>query len=154
MRVVKLIAAILASLAAGAIGSLATIPNIPTWYQALEKPPLLPPNEVFGPVWTILYVMMGASLYLVWTSVKKGDKTKAYTAFVLQLGLNAMWSIVFFGLHLPLFALLIMAALIVAVVMCCRLFKQFSRPAMYLLFPYLAWLSFATYLNIGVAVLN
>ena len=94
------IGSILASFAAGAIGSLATIPNIPSWYAGLDKPPFLPPNEIFGPVWSLLYTLMGIALAMVILHKAK-DKKPAYIWFGIQLTLNTLWSIVFFGLHLP-----------------------------------------------------
>ena len=112
MKAVKLIASIVISFAAGAIGSLATISNISTWYAELEKPLLNPPNFVFGPVWTILYLLMGIALYLVWTSKATKSKTIAYAAFAAQLVLNALWSLVFFGLHSPELGILVIVLLI------------------------------------------
>lgn len=144
---------ILLSLAAGAIGSLATVPNIPSWYAGLAKPPLLPPNEVFGPVWTVLYVLMGIALGLIITH-KAAGKKPAYIWFGVQLALNTLWSIVFFGLHLPWVAAIIILALLAAIVITALKFRQFVPVTTWLFVPYLAWVCFATYLNIGVAVLN
>lgn len=144
---------ILVSLAAGAIGSLATVPNIPTWYEYLTKPPLLPPNEVFGPVWTLLYILMGVALALLITH--KGDgKRRAYIWFGVQLALNTLWSVVFFGLHVPWVAGAIIVALFGSIVMTMLAFRRFIPATVWLFAPYLAWVSFATYLNLGVAVLN
>ena len=146
---------ILISLAAGAIGSLATVPNIPSWYAQLDKPPLLPPNEVFGPVWTVLYVLMGIALALLITHEAKHEQKKsAYIWFGVQLALNTLWSVVFFGLHLPWVAVVIILALIGAIVMTALTFRRFVPATVWLFVPYLAWVCFATYLNLGVAVLN
>jgi benzodiazapine receptor len=153
-RVAKLIASIAASFAAGAIGSLATIPNIPTWYAALEKPFFNPPNWIFGPVWTILYILVGISLYLVWTSPSKKPKRTAYLLFGVQITLNTLWSIVFFGAHLPWAAVAIIIALLVTIIMTMKAFWAHSRWACWLLIPYIAWVSFATILNISIALLN
>ncbi len=141
------------SLAAGGIGSLATIPNIPSWYAGLDKPPLLPPNEVFGLMWTFLYVLMGVALALVILQ-KANDKKSAYIWFGVQLVLNTLWSVVFFGLHQPWLAVIIILALIVSIVMTIRHFRRLVSATFWLLIPYLAWVCFATYLNAGVAVLN
>lgn len=153
MKILKLIAAIALSLAAGGIGGLATTPNIPTWYAHLDKPPLIPPNEVFGPVWTTLYVLMGISLYLVWLRQAPNKRT-AYIAFGLQLALNTLWSLVFFGLRQPWPGALVIVALIVAIAITIKQFRPYSAVAAWLLAPYLAWVCFATYLNVGIALLN
>lgn len=128
MKFLKLALAIGLSLAAGAIGSLATTPNIPIWYAALSKPPLTPPNQVFGPVWTTLYILMGVSLYLIWTS-KGRDKRAAYILFGVQLALNTLWSLVFFGLRQPWLGVLIIALLLAAIILTIRQFKQYNRAA-------------------------
>ena len=153
-RVVKLLLSVALSFAAGGIGSLATAPNIPTWYMALEKPFFNPPNWVFGPVWTLLYVLMGVSLYFVWTSRGKVSKQTAYMLFGAQLVLNALWSIVFFGLHQPWLAVVVIASLLVTLVFTVRVFAVHSKAAAWLLVPYIAWVCFATSLNVGVALLN
>jgi len=154
MKAVKLITSIVISFVAGAVGSLATISNIPTWYAELEKPLLNPPNFVFGPVWTTLYLLMGIALYLVWTNKAAKSKPIAYVAFAAQLILNALWSLVFFGLHSPELGILVIILLMGAIVATMITFYRFSKPAAYLLIPYLLWVCFATYLTVGVAVLN
>jgi translocator protein len=155
MDPIKLAVSIGLSLAAGAIGSVATIPNIPSWYAALDKPWFSPPNWVFGPVWTTLYILMGISLYLVWTSsAVKGSKRTAYILFGVQLGLNALWSIVFFGLHAPFAAVAVISMMLVTILLTAKVFWQYSPIASWLLVPYFAWVSFATCLNLAVAVLN
>lgn len=146
---------ILVSFVAGGVGSLATVPNIPSWYAALEKPPLLPPNGVFGPVWTILYLLMGIALALIILhKVKAAKKRSAYIWFGVQLALNMLWSLVFFGLHLPWLGVGVIIALIVSILMTMMNFHRLVSTAAWLLMPYLAWVCFATYLTIGVAVLN
>lgn len=153
-KLIKLVVAIGASLAAGAVGSLATIPNIPTWYAELEKPFFNPPNWVFGPVWTLLYVLMGISLYLVWTATSKKPKRPLYTLFGVQLALNTLWSLVFFGLHAPWAGVAIIVLLWACIIATMRLFWPVSKVAAYLLIPYAAWVTFATVLNTAVALLN
>ncbi len=152
--IVKFLFSIAISFAAGGIGSLATVPNIPTWYTTLEKPFFNPPNWVFGPVWTFLYILMGVSLYLVWTSKSKASKQTAYRFFGVQLVLNALWSIVFFGLHQPWAAVVVIAGLLVILIFMMKVFATYSKMAAWLLVPYIAWVCFASALNVGVALLN
>lgn len=152
-RVGQFIVSIGVVLAAGQLGSLATIPNIPTWYAGLDKPPLLPPNEVFGPVWGVLYVLMGIALFLVWIAPKK-EQGLVYIAFFAQLLLNVAWSWAFFSLQQPWLGFFVIILLIAAIIWTIREFAKVSRPAAGLLVPYLVWVMFATYLTIGVAILN
>lgn len=154
MKTLKLVVSIGVSLTSGAIGTLATIPNIPTWYAALEKPLLNPPSWIFGPVWTTLYVLMGISLYLVWTAKSKNSKQNAYLLFGTQLILNSLWSIVFFGFHAPWMAVVVILALLATIIVTMVKFRRFSPAAGWLLVPYIAWVSFATYLNVSIAILN
>lgn len=153
-RIGQCIGAILVTFSAGAIGSLATVPNIPTWYAQLNKPSFLPPNEVFGPTWSVLYVAIGVSLFLVW--ITKGDKSfiKTYLPFYIQLALNAIWSIVFFGLHLPWLGCVVIISLVATIIWTILVFKNYSKVSAWILVPYLAWVLFATYLTFGVAILN
>jgi tryptophan-rich sensory protein len=154
---VRLFLSLAVAFAAGAIGSIVTFPSITTWYAGLDKPFFSPPNWVFGPVWTLLYALMGISLYLVWTAKIKGKKqTKrgAYIAFGAQLLLNSLWSAVFFGLHQPWAGVGVIAALWFTIVATMWLFWPISRRAVYLLVPYLLWVGFAGALNIAVAMLN
>lgn len=153
-KIWKLVVSILLAAAAGAIGSLATVANIPTWYALLEKPAFNPPNWIFGPVWTLLYLLMGISLYLVWTAKYKRNKKPAFTAFGVQLVLNTAWSLAFFGMHSPWAGLAVIIALWASITVTMRLFWPISRTAAYLLAPYLLWVSFATILNIAIAALN
>lgn len=149
----KFVVSVGVSFAAGAIGSLATIPNIPTWYAGLDKPPLLPPNEVFGPVWSVLYLLMGVALFLVWKSRAK-KPSLAYIAFFSQLVLNTIWSLVFFGAQQPAMGIAVILVLLGTIIWTIREFARVSKTAAALLAPYLLWVGFATYLTIGVAVLN
>ena len=153
-KIATVLGSILLSLAAGGIGSLATTPNIPTWYEPLDKPPLLPPNGVFGPVWTVLYILMGIALALVILKEVKKSKQAAYLWFGVHLVLNTLWSVVFFGLQQPWIAVIIIFVLIGAIIMTAIKFRQLVPVTLWMFAPYLAWVCFATYLNIGVAVLN
>ena len=146
---------IIACEAAGILGSFFTISSIPTWYASLNKPWFNPPNWLFGPAWAILYALMGISLFLAW---KKGIKSRqarpALTAFALQLFLNAAWSIIFFGLKMPLAAFAEILLLWLSIAAAIALFWRISRTSALLLVPYLAWVSFAALLNYSIWVLN
>ncbi|OGG24866.1 TspO protein [Candidatus Gottesmanbacteria bacterium RIFCSPHIGHO2_12_FULL_40_13] len=145
--------AIFLSEGVGILGSLFTVSSIPTWYANLTKPPFSPPNYVFGPVWTTLYALMGISLYLVWISRIK-SKQYAVKLFFVQLALNAVWSIIFFGLKRPGLAFIEIIALWVAIILTIKAFQKISKTASYLLYPYLAWVSFASILNFAIWILN
>lgn len=151
---VRLVVAIGLPLVIGLIGSLITTPAIPIWYAGLEKPAFNPPNWLFGPVWTLLYVLMGVALYLAWSQAQPKRKKDALLWFGLQLALNLLWSVVFFGLQLPWLGVAVIALLFVAIIMTARAFWPISRPASYLLLPYAAWVAFATVLNASIALLN
>lgn len=150
----KLVVSIALPFAAGAIGSYFTIPSIETWYATLNKPSFSPPDYIFGPVWTILYLLMGISLYLVWNSSRTKGKQYAIKMFLIQIVLNATWSVVFFGLHNPLFAFINIIVLWVAIYLTIRSFYEISKFAAYLLYPYLFWVTFATILNLAIVLLN
>lgn len=140
---------------AAAIGSYFTMPAITSWYATLEKPFFSPPNWLFGPVWTLLYLLMGISLYLVWTArANKAQKAVAMKVFFVQLVLNSVWSIVFFGLQSPLLALLVIVGLWILIVLTIKHFLKISKIASWLLIPYLAWVSFASLLNLAIFYLN
>jgi tryptophan-rich sensory protein len=153
--ITRAVLAILPVAAVLALGSLATLPNIQAWYAPLAKPPLTPPNGVFGPVWTLLYALMGFAVWRVLSrpSDRPGRKAAAVWFFV-QLALNAAWSWVFFALHSPALGLVVIVGLALAIGVTIRRFLQVDRLAAWLLVPYLAWVLFATYLNLGVWWLN
>ena len=144
----KLIFSIGLCLGAGILGSFFTVSAIPDWYATLNKPVFSPPNWIFGPVWTLLYILMGYSLYLVWV------KRKVPTIFWIQLFLNFIWSIIFFGMKNPTLAFINIIALWVVIVLTIKAFSKFDRLASQLLWPYLAWVSFATFLNLAIVLLN
>ncbi len=157
----KLIIAVGISELAGIIGSFFTISAIPTWYAGLMKPALNPPAWVFGPAWTTLYALMGIAAFLIWSSYAKASEGQAKRkiklalgVFGIQLFLNAIWSIIFFGLHSPGWALVDIVLLWLAIVWTMVVFYKISRPAAYLLVPYLLWVSFASYLNYSIWMLN
>lgn len=135
-------------LGAGIVGSFFTVSSIPTWYVTLNKPVFSPPNWIFAPVWTILYILMGISLYLVW------QKGKVPFIFWIQLILNTVWSIVFFGMKNPALALVDIIALWIIIILTIKSFYKISKTAGYLLIPYLLWVSFAAILNLAIVILN
>ncbi|MFH1392317.1 MAG: TspO/MBR family protein [bacterium] len=151
----KLIIAVIVSELAGIIGSIFTVSAIPTWYAELVKPALSPPNWLFGPVWTTLYFLMGIAAFLVW---KRGFERKnikiALGLFCIQLFLNALWSIIFFGLHSPGAAFIEIIVLWLAIIIAIIAFSKISKPAAWLLAPYIIWVSFAAYLNYVIWILN
>lgn len=151
----KLLLAIIISNLAGAIGSIFTFTSIDSWYATLIRPEFSPPNWVFGPVWTTLYVMMGISLYLIWKKYEEGKDAKpALAIFSIQWALNAAWSFLFFGLQSPLYGLIGIIPLWIAIVLMIRSYYPLSRNAALLQIPYLLWVSFATILNASIWLLN
>ncbi|MBI2034218.1 MAG: tryptophan-rich sensory protein, partial [Candidatus Levybacteria bacterium] len=128
VKVAKLLVSIGVSLGAGAIGSFFTISSIPTWYVTLNKPIFSPPNWIFAPVWTTLYILMGISLYLVWISKSK-LKQRGTTVFFIQLGLNVFWSLIFFGLKNPPAAFFEIIALWIAILLTIKTFYKISKLA-------------------------
>ena len=145
---IRLAGSVAICLSAGVIGSVFTVPAISGWYQFLNRPVFSPPNWIFAPVWTILYILMGISLYLAWR------RRARLTWFWLQLVLNANWSSVFFGLRSPKLALLNIIVLWLSIVLAIKDFRRKSVFAAWLLVPYLAWVTFATYLNWAIMRLN
>jgi len=147
--------AIIIAQAAGIIGSLFTMSEIAGWYSGLIKPEFNPPAWVFGPVWTTLYALMGVAAWLVWRQRERGvDVRKALAVFGVQLVLNALWSIIFFNLHSIEGALIEIVLLWLAIVYTMILFYRISKPAMWLLVPYILWVSFASYLTYALWRLN
>ena len=142
-------------IAIGFISGMATQSSVETWYAALNKPSFNPPNWLFGPVWTVLYIMMGWAAGLVWSRGlhHKWVKTALYH-FGLQLLLNGSWSIVFFGLREPFWALWVLLALLVMIALTIKWFRIVSKTAAFMLVPYLAWVLFAGVLNLAIVQLN
>jgi benzodiazapine receptor len=151
--VVTLVGLLVLTLGLGGLGSLATVPQIPTWYAQLQKPAFNPPNWIFGPAWTTLYVLMAVSLWRVWRS-GHADALKTKITFLLMLALNAAWSPVFFRLHRPDLALWIIYFYVGALALLIRYLWRQDRLAAALQLPHLAWVLFATALNSAIAHLN
>lgn len=151
-NVFVLILFVLGCLAVGAVSGIATTDGLKDWYPAIVKPSFNPPNWVFGPVWTLLYCMMGVSLFLVWKKV--GFSLLPFSVFVIQIALNFFWSFLFFKFHLLGWSLVEIVVLWCFILLTIIVFYQISRKAAYLLVPYLLWVSFATLLNASFFRLN
>ncbi|MDH5467858.1 MAG: tryptophan-rich sensory protein [Candidatus Aminicenantes bacterium] len=151
----KLIVSLIICQLAGFVGSLFTTPSIPTWYASLAKPSFTPPNWVFSPVWISLFVLMGISLFLLWEKTLHfpGVKTAIFW-FAVQLGLNMLWSILFFGLKSPFLALIEIIVLWIAIFLTILKSLRVLKLAGVLLIPYLIWVSFAAGLNYSIWTLN
>lgn len=184
MKWPRFIISVAIPLTAGSIAGIVTSRNVNTWYPQLNKPSFNPPNWLFGPVWTILYIMMGISLYLLWTKSSSANKSSgslpdqsaphsfttgskafapittspakqnAIILFFIQLALNFIWSFLFFQWHLIGWALVDICLLWLSIIVCLRIFPRISKPATWLFVPYLLWVSFATVLNAAIYMLN
>lgn len=154
-NVLPLIVSIGISELAGIIGSIFTASSIPTWYATLQKPSFNPPSWVFGPVWTTLFVLMGIAAFLVWQQGWKKKSVKiALSLFGVQLFLNTLWSILFFGMKNPGTACIEIIFLWLAIVATMIAFLKISKTAFWLLVPYILWVSFASFLNYTIWSLN
>lgn len=150
-----LLVSILLCQIAGLLGALFTTPAIPTWYSTLVKPSFVPPSWTFSVVWTLLYLLMGIALYLIWEKgLEKDDVRKAMGVFGTQLFLNFMWSVLFFGLQSPLYGLVEIIVLWIVILVNIWLFYKVSKTAGLLLVPYILWVSFAALLNYSIWALN
>jgi len=139
----------------GNASGLVTLLSVDGWYDALRRPPGTPPDQVFGPVWLVVYAMMGLALALVWDcSADTGLKRRALRWFALQFGLNLLWTPVFFGLQRIDLAFFVILPLLFAIGMTIRAVGSLSRAAAVLLLPYLGWVAYASYLNAGFWILN
>jgi len=155
MKVFKFIISILICQSAGIFGSIFTVEAVPDWYSTLTKPTFAPPGWVFGLVWIILYFLMGVSLYTVWVSESKPKIRKVFfIIFGIQLALNALWSLLFFGLKSPILGLVDILLLDIMVIITIIYAKSISKLAAILLVPYLVWIIFATILNSAIFLLN
>jgi tryptophan-rich sensory protein len=152
--ILQMIIACTLCLAVGLTGSLFTS-SVSSWYQNLNKPFFNPPNWVFGPVWTALYIMMGISAFLIWQKGLNIHTVKiALLFFIIQLLLNAIWTPLFFGLKSPTLAFADIILLWFAIVVTMVKFYSISKPASFLLIPYLLWVTFASVLNFSIVLLN
>jgi translocator protein len=152
--VVKLLVSLAVPLLAGFGSTVFTINSIPTWYASLNKPWFSPPNVVFAPVWTTLYILMGVALFLIWRSPRNRTRDIRIALFVAQLAVNVIWTFAFFGLQNTLYGLLSIIPLWILIAATIYQFYKVEKWASYLLVPYIAWVSIATALNAAVYLLN
>ena len=140
---------------AGMLGSLATFPKIAGWYEGLVRPTFSPPNWVFGPVWTLLYFLMGVAAYRIWSlGTNKRDVRTLIPLFLIHLGVNVLWSVVFFGFEQIGGALLVIGVLWAFIAVLTVRFAKLDKTSAYLMIPYLLWVSFASVLNLALLILN
>lgn len=155
-KILKIVIMVVTCVAVGYLSGEVTRESVTTWYTTIEKPFFNPPNWIFAPVWGLLYVFMGVAAGLVWARIdyQKEVVKKGLTFFAIQLGLNALWSYLFFGLHNPLLALIEIVVLWLMIYETYVQFKQVNAIAGYLFIPYLAWVTFAGVLNGAIWWLN
>lgn len=151
----KILIAVAICLCIGFFSGFASQSSIHTWYTTLNKPFFNPPDWVFAPIWTILYILMGVSAGIVWSKgfYHKWVKTALYH-FIFQLLFNGLWSLVFFGFKSPGLALLVILTLLILLLLTIKWFKIVNKTASYLLIPYLIWVLFAGILNFSIWQLN
>lgn len=153
-KIAIFILCIIGPLLIGAIGGFATATSIDTWYVTLNKPFFNPPNYLFGPVWTLLYLLMGISLYMILQSPVNEFRKKAIIIFSLQLFLNFWWSFLFFKFHLLGIAFVEIFIIWISIITMIYVFQKINKTAAYLQIPYLLWVSFASVLNGAIWFLN
>lgn len=153
-QIVSLILSLALAYGAAFIGSLFTKDAIGGWYAALVKPEVNPPGWLFGPVWAVLYTLMAVAAWRVYQKKSRPGAKKVLALYTAHLAVNVSWSLVFFGLHAPLFAFGVIIALLVCIIVLSILFGHIDRLAGLLFLPYLAWVLFAAYLNLTIVLLN
>lgn len=151
---IKLIFCILLTVAVGAISGIATSGSVNDWFVGINKPTFNPPNYLFGPVWTVLYILMGVSLFMILQSQNNDLRKKAITIFCIQLVLNFCWSFIFFKFHLIGLAFVEIILIWVSIIWMILTFSKINKTAAYLQIPYLLWVSFASVLNGAIWYLN
>ena len=151
----KLIISLATCVVSGLIGSYFTRGSVGTWYTVLQKPAFSPPSWVYAPVWFLLYILMGISVFLVWrVGFKQFHVREGLVIFLVQLILNTFWSFAFFGLKSTIAGLLVIVPLWTAILLTIINFYRISKTASFLLIPYILWVSFATALNFSIYLLN
>lgn len=157
-QIVQLVLSIALCQTAGLLGSIFTIGGIDSWYQGLAKPFFNPPGWVFGPVWIMLYTLMGVAFYLLWGRTqklrKRHESKNLVFLFLIHLVFNAIWSPIFFGMHQIGFAFIIIIAMVGSLIYIMYKVWSIDRRISYILMPYLAWISFASILNLAIWILN
>lgn len=150
----KLLVSIALPLGVGAIAGLSTAASIPGWYATLNRPSFNPPNWLFGPVWTTLYIILGISLYLIWKQRASKERNFAILVFLIQMALNFGWSFVFFYFNMIGLALIEIIVLWLSIILMISLFYKIKPAAALINIPYLIWVTFATILNAAYYILN
>ena len=151
----SLIVCVIICLAVGGLAGFATQSSVTTWFTTLNKPFFNPPSWLFGPVWTTLYILMGVALWLVWNAPETHPQRKnGIIIFAIQLIFNFLWSFLFFGMRNPLFALFDIVLMLITITLTIIIFRKINTKTTPLLVPYLAWVSFATLLNVSIWWLN
>ena len=153
-NIIKLVISLLLPLSVGAVAGMFTSQAVPTWYASLNRPSFSPPNWVFGPVWTSLYILLGISFFLIWKEKASKERDLAIKIFSIQMLLNFAWSFLFFYFNLIGVALIEIILLWISISLMIYLFYKIKPLAAYLNIPYLLWVSFATILNAGYYLLN
>ena len=136
------------------LNGLATATSVGTWYQGLVKPSFQPPNWVFGPAWTVLFILMATAAWRVWRRPATAERRRGITLYLVQMIPNLAWSVLFFGLRMPRAALIDIVILWFLILATVTVFSLVERSAGWLLVPYLVWVAFAATLNAGIVVLN
>ena len=155
IKLSKLVVSFAVPLFAAFLGSVFTASSVSTWFTTLIKPSFNPPNWIFGPVWTILYLLMGFSLFLVWKQgLKKKYVKECLIIFGIQIFLNFLWSLLFFGLQNPLLAFIEIIFLWISILFMIIYFYKVNKTAAYMQIPYILWVSFAAVLNLSIVLLN
>ena len=157
----KILISVIVILGLGSLSGVSSMSEIQGWYANLNKPSFTPPNWLFGPVWSILYILIGGSFGLIWQVAAKGRypiitkfARQGLVLFGIHFLLNLAWTPVFFGLNNPAWGLVIILALLTMIVLLIRHFFRLDRLSAFLMIPYLIWVSYATALNIGILILN
>ena len=150
----KFLISILLPLSLGAIAGMFTSQSVPEWYATLNRPSFNPPNWIFGPVWTTLYILMGISFFLIWKQEASKVRNRAILIFLLQLLLNFAWSFIFFYFNMIGLALVEIILLWINIVLMLVVFYKIKPVASYINIPYLLWVTFATVLNASYYILN
>jgi len=153
-QILKLVVSILLPLGLGAIAGIFTAKAIPEWYATLNQPSFNPPNWIFGPVWTSLYILLGISFFLTWKQPATKERNRAISIFLIQLVLNFAWSFLFFYFHQIGLALIDIIVLWILIITMLILFYRIKPLAAYINIPYLLWVTFASILNASYFVLN
>ncbi|MFO7526088.1 MAG: TspO/MBR family protein [Ignavibacteriaceae bacterium] len=154
LDIIKFVISILIPLLLGAIAGGFTSQAVPGWFASLNRPSFSPPNWIFGPVWTILYILLGLSLYLIWKQIPSKERNNAILIFSIQMFLNFIWSFVFFYFNQIGLALIVIIGLWLSIILMINRFYKIKPLAAYLNLPYILWVTFASALNAGYFILN